>query len=60
MEVYTYKEAAALLKISTFTLERIIKAGGLAICRIGSRKRISQKALEDYINAQTEQASRGV
>jgi excisionase family DNA binding protein len=45
----TREEAAALLQVSTRTLDRLIQRGAFATCRIGRAVRVPLPALTAYI-----------
>ena len=45
----TPKEAAGFLAISTRTLSRIVKQGGLPVVRVGGSNRFTMPDLEAYI-----------
>jgi excisionase family DNA binding protein len=53
MTFYTLPEVADQLKVSEKTLTRAIKARQLSAIRIGSKWRISQEHLDDYIDSRT-------
>jgi excisionase family DNA binding protein len=49
LTLYTRREAAALLKISPKTLDRVIRRGEIRTRRIGSRSVILRKALLEFL-----------
>ena len=51
MEVYTVKEAAAILKVEYHTVLKLINNGFLPSIRVNGTHRISEKALQDFISA---------
>lgn len=52
-ELLTVEEVAKKLKISKYTVIRLIHGGKLEYIKIGNRYRISPEALEHYIAKQT-------
>jgi putative molybdopterin biosynthesis protein len=49
--IYTIEEVAQILKISVMTVRRLIKAGKLESFRAGQKIRITQAALDKYIQS---------
>lgn len=52
-ELLTIEEVAKKLKISKYTVIRLIHGGKLEYIKIGSRYRVSPEALGNYIAEQT-------
>ena len=48
MDFFTIKEAAEKMKISRFTVTRLLKSGELKYCKVGHQIRITSKHLYDY------------
>lgn len=51
----TVSEVADLLRVSTMTVYRLIKANELSAVRIGKSYRVEEKAIDNYLAAQYEQ-----
>ena len=49
MKVYTPKEVADLLQVSSRTIDRLIKAGKLAASKVASKTRITEMQLTQYL-----------
>lgn len=47
---YTIQEVSKLLKVSVSTIRRTVRAGHLTVSRIGPQIRISERALDAYVN----------
>ncbi|HAT45519.1 MAG TPA: DNA-binding protein [Ktedonobacter sp.] len=47
--LYTIKECAAMLKVSTDTIRRMIRRGELETTRVGVQIRIRASSLEKYL-----------
>lgn len=56
MELYTIKEAAAILKVSTKTVYRLIQSMKLENVKVGSQTRITLQGLQQYISTNTKGA----
>ena len=52
-ETYKPAEVAELLKISPRTLETLLKNNEIEHFRVGNRRRITGKAIQDYITKNT-------
>jgi len=51
MKLYTFKEVSEILRIHPKTLGRYIKAGtGPKTVKVGCKKRITEEALQEYID----------
>lgn len=53
MDFFTIKEVAEMMKISRFTVSRLLKSGELKYCRVGRQIRITSKQLYDYSQENT-------
>jgi excisionase family DNA binding protein len=49
----TVREVAEVMRVSTMTVYRLIKAGDLAAVRVGTHFRIRRRDLEAYLDART-------
>ena len=47
--MFTIAEVASKLKVSTRTVQRLIKKGSLRACQVGRQKRIPSMALEQML-----------
>jgi excisionase family DNA binding protein len=56
-EVLTIPQVAKRLKVSPNTVYRLISAGELAVVKVGSVSRVSEEALQDYVDRNTRVAS---
>lgn len=54
IRVYTLDEVAEVLKITRRTLYTYVKAGKLKAVKIGREWRVSEDALQDFLNKGTE------
>lgn len=52
-EVLTIPQVAERLKVSRNTVYRLISAGDLKVTEVGSVSRVSEQALQDYIDRNT-------
>lgn len=50
-EMYSIKEVAEILKVSTKTVYKHIWSGKLKALKAGRQYRITKEALEDYLNS---------
>ena len=55
IRVYTTEEALEVLKVTTRTLYRYIKAGQIKAVRLGREYRITEDALRDFLEHGTEE-----
>lgn len=53
LKVYTIKETAELLKVTTRSIYSYIKSGKLHAVKIGTQWRITQKDIEDLLKVGT-------
>ena len=53
-ETYKPEEVAEILRISPRTLETLLKNNEIEFFRVGNRRRITGKAIQEYINKNTE------
>jgi excisionase family DNA binding protein len=51
-QLLTVREVAAMMRVSTMTVYRLIKAGELGAIRVGQHFRIRPRDLETYLDAQ--------
>lgn len=51
--VYTIAETALMMKVSSDTIERLIKNGKLSATKFGAQWRISEDQLNEYIQSRT-------
>lgn len=49
-EIYTIPEVATMLKCSVSTIRNMIHSGKLKTVRVGNRHRITETALQDFLN----------
>ena len=54
----TVAEVASMMRVSTMTVYRLIKAGQLAAIRVGKNYRIRQADLQSYLDASTTSVAR--
>lgn len=52
----TVAEVASLMRVSTMTVYRLIKAGDLAAIRVGKSYRIKESDIDDFIAARYTEA----
>lgn len=55
-DVLTPEEAAAFLRVSRPTLLKAVRSGEVPVLHLGSRWRVSRKALEEYMAGGQESA----
>ncbi len=68
MQLFTFQETAAMLKVSPMTIRRYFASGKLAAVRVGRRVRIRQEVIEQFlepvepetIKAETETPRNGI
>lgn len=51
--VYTVEEVAKILRVSTATVRRLLKAGEIEGFPVGNQWRVTQEALDKYMRKQT-------
>jgi excisionase family DNA binding protein len=51
---YTIEEVAKILKVSAATVRKLIKSGEIETFRVGSQIRITQEALDKYVQRHKE------
>jgi excisionase family DNA binding protein len=56
-ELQTIPQVAKRLKVSPNTVYRLISAGELAVVKVGSVSRVSEEALQEYVDRNTRVAS---
>lgn len=56
-ELLTIPQVAERLKVSRNTVYRLISAGELPVVEVGSVSRVSEKALQEYVDRNTRVAS---
>lgn len=52
MKIYTLKEAAEILKVNIRSVHRYKKDGRLAARKVGGQWRVTQEAIERFINGE--------
>jgi putative molybdopterin biosynthesis protein len=50
--MYTVEEIAKMLKVSTETIRKLIARGEIKAKRIGKQYRVTQEALDEYLDKQ--------
>jgi excisionase family DNA binding protein len=53
----TREDAATMLKVSTDTVDRLVRAGGLSFVRIGAQVRFTVADMEAFISGNRQEAS---
>lgn len=56
--LYTINEVAIICKVSSYTIERLIKSQKLSATKIGSQWRISEDQLDEYLESRTLKAKK--
>lgn len=56
-EVLTIPQVAERLKVSKNTVYRLISTGELAVTKVASKSRVSEEALQQYVDRNTRVAS---
>ena len=51
--MYTIDEVSEMLKVNRKTISALIKSGDIKSIKIGSRYRISEQQLQEYLKANT-------